>query len=110
MSTAKERRRAPRCKASLTVVLSEGEAHFVLKAEDVSETGLGLRSERVFPVGTEHHLVFGWPPELPRLDAEGVVRWSAGGKGVGVEFTSISPDARQAILRFVNSASRRAQA
>ena len=110
MSTIEDRRRAPRCSTSLTVVLSEGEAYFVVETVDLSETGVCLRSKKAFPVGTQHHLVFGRPPELPRLSAEGIVRWSQGGKGVGVEFTSISPDDRQAILRFVNSASRRAQA
>ena len=110
MSTIEERRRAPRLSASLTVVLSQGEAHYVVETVDVSETGICLRSKKGFPVGTQHHLVFGRPPELPRLSAEGIVRWSKRGKGVGVEFTSISPDDRQAILRFVNSQSRGAQA
>jgi c-di-GMP-binding flagellar brake protein YcgR len=94
----------------MTVVLSKGEAYYVVESENVSDTGLCLRSKKVFPVGTEHHLVFGQPPELPRLSAEGIVRWSEGGKGVGVEFTSISPDDHQALLRFVNSQSRCAQA
>ena len=110
MSTIEERKRAPRISASMTVVLSKGDAPYVVETINVSETGLCLRSKEAFPVGTQHHLVFGRPPELPRLSAEGIVRWSQGGKGVGVEFTSISPDDRQAILRFVNSASRRAQA
>lgn len=110
MSVVNERRRAPRFSASLTVVLSKGQAHYVMETEDVSETGLRLRSKKAFPVGTQHHLVFGRPPELPRLSAEGIVRWSEGGKGVGMEFTSISPDDRQAILRFGNSQSRCAPA
>jgi c-di-GMP-binding flagellar brake protein YcgR len=110
MSNVEERRRAPRFSTSLTVILSEGGAHYVVETKDVSGTGVCLRSEKVFPVGTQLHLVFGRPPELPRLSAEGIVRWSEGGKGVGVEFTSISPDDRQAILRFVNSQSRCEQA
>ena len=110
MATLEERKRAPRIIASLTVVLSEGDAHYVVETENVSETGLCFRSKKVFPVGTQHHLVFGQPPELPALSAQGIVRWSEGGKGVGVEFTSISPDDRQALLRFVNSQSRSEQA
>jgi c-di-GMP-binding flagellar brake protein YcgR len=110
MSTIEERRRAPRFIASLTVVLSKGEAHYVVETENVSDTGLCLRWKKVFPVGTQHHLVFGRPPELPRLSAQAIVRWSEGGKGVGVEFTSISPDDHQALLRFVNSQSRCKQA
>jgi c-di-GMP-binding flagellar brake protein YcgR len=110
MSSIEERRRAPRFIASLGVVLSIGEAYYVVETENVSDTGLCLRSKKVFPVGTQHHLVFGRPPELPRLSAEGIVRWSEGGKGVGVEFTSISPNDHQALLRFVNSQSRCEQA
>ena len=110
MSTIEERRRASRIIASLAVVLSQGGDHYVVETENVSETGLCLRSKEVFPVGTHHHLVFGRPPELPRLSAEGIVRWSEGGKRVGVEFTSISPEDRQALLRFVNSQSRGEQA
>ena len=111
MSIMNERRRAPRFSASLTVVLSKGGTqYYVMETEDVSETGVCLRSKKAFPVGTQHHLVFGRPPELPRLIVEGIVRWSEGEKGVGVQFTSISPDDRQAILRFVDSQSRCAQA
>jgi len=110
MSTIEERRRAPRFNASLTVLLSEGEARYIVQTENMSQTGVCLRSEKVFPVGTQLHLVFGRPPELPALIAEGTVRWSEGGKGVGVEFTSISPDDRLALQRFMNSQSRCEQA
>jgi hypothetical protein len=110
MPTIEERRRAPRFNASLNVVLLEGEAHYVVETENVSHTGVCLRSKEVFPVGTQLHLVFGRPPELPALSAQGIVRWSEGGKGVGVEFTSISLDDHQALLRFVNSQSRIEQA
>ena len=110
MSTIEGPKRARRFTASLPVSLSEGAAHYVVETKNVSETGLCLRSKEVFPVGTHHHLVFGQPPELPRLSAEGIVRWSEGGKRVGVEFTSISPDDRLALLRFLSSPSRWKQA
>jgi hypothetical protein len=100
-----ERRRDPRFIASLTltVSLSDGEAHYVMEAENVSARGFYLRSKEMFPVGTQLHLAFGQPPELPRLRAEGIVRRSEGGKGFGVEFTSISLDDRLTLLRFLNS-------
>ena len=110
MSAKEGKKPAKRINATLTVVLSIGEAHYVVETANVSETGLCLRSKEEFPVGTRQHLVFGEPPELPRLSAEGIVRWSEGGKGVGVEFTSISPDDHQALLKFVNSHSRSEQA
>src|ERR1019366_9584500 len=97
MATLDQHNRAPRPASSLTVVLSTGEAHYVVEIENVSDTGLRLRSKEAFPVGTRIHLVFGQPPELPRVSAEGVVRWSDGEKGSGVEFTSISADDRQAL-------------
>ena len=68
----------------------------------MSDRGLCLLSKEPFPVGTRLHMVFGRPPDLPRLSAQGIVRWSEDGKGVGVEFTSINPDDQQALLRFVN--------
>jgi hypothetical protein len=105
MATKEKWGRPPRINTSLTVVLSQGEAPYVVETKNVSEGGLCLRSKEVFPVGTQHHLVFGRPPELPRISAEGIVRWSEAEKGVGVEFTSITPHDRQAIARFVNSQS-----
>jgi PilZ domain len=107
MPTIEESNRAPRIIASLTVALSEGEAHYVVDAENLSGTGLCLRPKKEFPVGTQLHMVFGQPPELPGLSAEGIVRWSKGERGVGVEFTSITADDHQAILRFVSSPPRR---
>ena len=103
MPTIGERRRALRLIAFLTVALSEGAAHYVVDTENVSETGLCLCPKKLFPVGTHLHLVFGQPPELPSISAHGIVRWFEDGKGVGVQFTSISADERQALGRFVNS-------
>jgi len=110
MPTIEGRKPAPRLVASLTVALSEGAANYVEETENVIGTGLCLRPKKVFPVGTQLHLVFGRPPNLPAITAQGIVRWSEGGKGVGVEFTSISADDRQALLGFVSSQSRCEQA
>ena len=99
-----------RLSASLTVALSEGSAHYVVDTANVSDRGLCLHPKKMFPVGTQLHLVFGQPPVLPPLSAHGIVRWSEGGKGVGVEFTSISADDRLALLRFVTSQSHHEQA
>jgi hypothetical protein len=97
-----ERRRSPRVVAILTVSLSHGEAHYVVDTENVSEEGLCLCPRKLFPVGTQLHLVFGHPPELPSVTARGVVRWYEDGKGVGVEFTSMSDEHRQALAKYVN--------
>jgi hypothetical protein len=110
MPTMQERKRAPRLIAFLTVALSEGAAHYVVDTENISETGLCLCPKKLFPVGTQLHLVFGQPPDLPSISAQGIVRWFEDGNGVGVEFTSISTDERQALVRFVNSQSSSDQA
>jgi hypothetical protein len=98
-----ERRRTPRIVAILTVSLSFAEAHYVVDTENISETGLCLCPRKLFPVGTQLHLVFGLPPDLPPITARGVVRWFEDGKGVGVEFTSMSDDHRLALAKFVAS-------
>ena len=110
MAIIEEQKRAPRFSASLTVVLSKGEAHYVEETKNVSDRGLCLLPKKVFPVGTQLHLVFGRPPELPALSAQGIVRWSEGGKGVGVQLTSFRPGDHQALLRFVDSQSQREEA
>ena len=110
MATTEERQRAPRLVAFLTVALSDGTAHYVVDTENLSGAGLCLCPRKLFPVGTQLHLVFGQPPELPAVTASGIVRWYEGAKGVGVEFTSISENDRQALTTFVDSQSRREQA
>src|SRR5580658_4225386 len=94
---------AARFIATLEVVLMKGEDCYVAETKNVSDMGLCLSPREVFPVGTQLHLVFGQPPGLPRLSAEGIVRWSEGGKGVGVEFTSIRRTDYMALRRFVTS-------
>ena len=97
---------APRRATSLTVILSDGKTNYVTETKNLSDTGLCLQAKELFPVGTQLHLVFGQPPELPRISMEGVVRWSDDRKGVGVQFTVIRPADHRALLRFVNSPSR----
>jgi hypothetical protein len=106
MSTLLAQKAAQRLTTSLTVILSDGKASYVTETKNLSDTGLCLCLKEVFPVGTQLHLVFGQPPDLPRLSTEGIVRWADGGKGVGVQFTLISPGDYRALLRFVNSQSR----
>ena len=109
MASIEERNRAPRLIALLTASLSDGTAHYVVDTENVSETGLCLAPKKLFPAGTHLHIVLGQPPELPALSLEGVVRWAEGGRGVGVEFTTLSADDHQALRRYVNSQSHPGQ-
>lgn len=95
-----------RLSTSLTVVFSDGKAQYVAKTKNLSDTGLCLQPKDLFPVGTQLQLVLGQSPDLPRLTLEGTVRWSVDGKGVGVQFTVISPHDYRVLLNFLNSQSR----
>jgi hypothetical protein len=103
MPAVEKQKRAQRIVAFLTVALSEGQAHYVVDTENISETGLCLCPKKLFPVGTHLHLVFGHAPDLPSVNTHGIVRWFGDGMGVGVEFTSLSTEHRQAIAKFVGS-------
>jgi hypothetical protein len=110
MSTILGRKPSTRMSAEMTVVLSHDGAIYVAETKNVSDTGLCIRSVEPIPVGTQLHLVFGQPPELPRLSTEGIVRWSEDGKGLGVELISIRPQDQRALERFISMQSREAQA
>ena len=43
------------------------------------------------------------PLDLEPLMPQGTVRWFDDGKGVGVEFTAISPTDQQALQKFISS-------
>jgi PilZ domain len=99
----KKGRQARRAPVTLSVVLAAGESFYFVETENVSETGLCLQPKKLFPVGTQHRMVFGKPPRLVRLNAIGIVRWSESGKGMGMEFTSISRDDQRSLREFLNS-------
>jgi PilZ domain-containing protein len=102
LTTKETGRQASRFAVSLGVVISTGEAYYFIETQNVSEKGLCLRPKNTFPIGTQHRMVFGRPPQLPRIDAIGTVRWSETGKGVGLEFTSISPHDQCALREFLS--------
>lgn len=98
--------RGRRVTVSVDVVVEGESAHYVAETGNLSETGLCLHTKKAFPVGTRLRLVFGLPPRLPRIDAVGTVRWSGNGHGVGVEFTSLAWEHKQALVRFLYSAAQ----
>ena len=89
----------------MDAVIQAGDAFFYAETVDLGEMGLSLRTKKSFPVGTEMRLVFGRPPDLPKLDLAGVVRWLRDGEGVGVEFTGISSQDSSALSTFLKSLS-----
>lgn len=109
MSIILGRKPSTRLSAVMTVVLSQGAATYVAETKNVSDAGLCFLSDEAFPVGTQLHLVFGQPPELPRLSTDGIVRWCEGGKAVGVEIVSIRPEDQRSLERFISLQSRERQ-
>ena len=95
--------RAQRVDVSLNVVFSAHEAHYFAKAGNLSETGLFVATKKNIPPGTPLHIVFGMPPNLPRISAEGIIRWAKEQEGVGVELTSLTPEQRQSLRTFLDS-------
>jgi hypothetical protein len=103
LSDMDEQRRARRVPVTFDVVLEAKKAHYVAETRNMSETGLFLYTKRAFPVGTVLRMAIGQPPDLPRVDAEGVVKRLERGEGVGVEFTKISPEGQKVLADYLNS-------
>lgn len=98
-----ESRRNNRIKIPLdALVQTPGALHYA-ETRDLSEGGLSLSTRKPFPVGAQLRLVLGQPPCLPKINAEGVVRWLKKGEGVGVEFTELATEHRLAITAFLKS-------
>ncbi len=98
-----EQRGTRRIKVSVASILQEEDLHYFAETGDLSETGIFLHTKRDFPVGARLRMAFGLPPDLPNVTVEGVVRWYETGKGVGVEFTSLSSEGKQTLLQFLSS-------
>ncbi|MFB3924074.1 MAG: PilZ domain-containing protein [Terriglobia bacterium] len=96
--------RARRVEVSLNVVFRAKESHYFAKTGNLSESGLFVVTRKSIPVDTPLHIVFGMPPLLSRISADGVIRWTKEQEGVGVELTSLTPEQKQAIQTFINSA------
>jgi hypothetical protein len=96
-------RRFHRARVAVDAVIQAGDAFFYAETVDLGEMGLSLRTKKSFPVGTEMRLVFGRPPDLPKLDLAGVVRWLRDGDGVGVEFTGLSSEESSTLSTFLSS-------
>jgi hypothetical protein len=95
--------RARRVDVALQVVFSAHQSHYFAQSANVSETGLFLVTKRGFTAGTPLHVVFGAPPRLPRISADGVIRWTKEHEGIGVELTSLTTEQKQALHTFLDS-------
>lgn len=71
---------------------------------DVSAGGMFLNDPNPFPKNSAVTLAFRLSPTDPLLSCEGEVVYSLKGVGMGIAFTHISDEIRQALDKFVNEA------
>ncbi len=60
-----------------------------------------MNMPRPFAPGTQFRVRFRPAKHLPNIEAEARVIYQLGERGIGIEFTEIRPEARQALLRLV---------
>jgi len=101
--TMSEQRRTRRIKVSVATILEADNLHYFAETGDLSETGILLLTRRDFPIGARMRLAFALPPGLPNVIAEGVVKRSETGKGVGVEFVSLTSESKETLARFLDA-------
>ena len=96
-------RQGTRAQVTLDAVIEAAGAFYYAETGSLGEAGLSLRTRKSFPVGTTLHIVLGKPPDLPRMDLNGTVRWLREGMDVGIQFTSLSASDQAALSAFIRS-------
>ena len=76
----------------------------VAVSRDISVGGMFLNDPEPFPKKSVVSLVFRLSPTDPVMTCEGEVVYSIKGVGMGVMFTEVSPEVRQALEKFVSEA------
>jgi len=74
----------------------------VAVSRDISAGGMFLNDPEPFPKNSVVSLAFRLNPTDPVMSCQGEVVYSIKGVGMGVMFTQISPEVRQALESFVN--------
>ncbi len=87
------------CLREITVTYEGQNEHTVVKAPDLSASGMFINTTRAFPEGAVLNLRFRLAVTNALVETRGEVRHCLPGVGVGVEFLGLAPDARQAIER-----------
>lgn len=95
-------RRYPRLRVRLAVEYTAGEASFRCVANNLGGGGLFLTHVSGLELGKEISVRFRPAKHLPVIQAKGRVRHLVAGQGAGIEFTEISDDARQKLLRLIH--------
>ncbi len=103
-------RRAARVSVGVPINLRVEHRLLAGSTENLSLTGVFVRTDAALPVGRELDLVFDLP-ERKGLHATGRVVWlrplqAAGGQGVGVHFDELPDDTRRSLEAFVRRTGR----
>jgi c-di-GMP-binding flagellar brake protein YcgR len=96
-------RRFPRAKVNFPIMYKVGGKNHRGRALELGGNGLLLEGVLDLPPGTELTFRFRPGKRLQNVEARAQVRSQILGKGVGLEFTSISPEDRKVILGVVLS-------
>ncbi len=94
-------RKYPRAPANFPAECLLEDATFQARALNLGGGGLFLRMPRQLAPGKALSLRFRPARHLPPVDVAGKVVYQLEDQGVGIEFTHINPEDRQAILRLV---------
>jgi type IV pilus assembly protein PilZ len=108
--TGIERRRYERFETSISVDYSSGDTFLYSYIQNISEMGIFIRSEEPLPIGTALALRFS-PDGQEAIELAGEVAWVNPFRpfgdnlnpGMGVRFSSLSPDMRERIVSLVRT-------
>ena len=87
------------CLREITITSEGHNEHIVVKAPDLSATGMFISTSRPFPESTVLNLRFRLAVTNVEVHTRGEVRYCLPGVGVGVEFIGITPEAAKDIAR-----------
>lgn len=105
-----ERRRYERFDTSIAVDYASGDTFLFSYIQNISEMGIFIRSEEPLPIGTALALRFS-PDGQEAIELAGEVAWVNPFRpfgdnlnpGMGVRFSSLSPDMRERIVSLVRT-------
>lgn len=99
-----DKRRYRRAKLITQVKCEALDREELAVTRDVSVGGMFLNEKKPFPSKSVVNLAFRLDPTAPLLTCQGEVVYSINGVGMGVMFTDVPAEVRQALEKFVDEA------
>ena len=98
-----ERRKHPRARLLVRVECRSSQTYVLGTCEDISESGLSIKTQEAFDAGNSVTVRFVLPPVQTGsvIKADGVVLRVNPGRSMALEFVGLSPRDRQAIAEYV---------